>query len=111
MYYMVTVTNYKKKQAQDGKEFIVLELTGGLEMVQSQQTSRFYATIRKCTVSTTFDENIAKSLIGSQIQGKIVRIESDPYEYTIESTGEVVMLMHRWSYVPEGANVTMVHAG
>ena len=107
---MVTVTNYKKKQAQDGKEFTVLELTGGVEMVQSQQTGRFYATIRKCTVSTTFDENIAKSLVGAKMPGKIVRMEAYPYEYTVESTGEVVTLMHRWSYVPEEAGTALAHA-
>ena len=104
---MVTVTGYKTKQAKDGREFTLLEMTGGLEMVQSQETGRFYATVRKCSVSSTFDEAVAKSLVGTQLPGKIVRVECDPYEYTIESTGEVITLAHRWGYVPEGAITPM----
>src|SRR5688500_10650662 len=98
---MLTVTNTKKIQTKDGKEFVALELSGGLEMVQSQQTGRFYATVRRCTVSTTFSEEMAKSLIGSQLPGKIARVQCDPYEYALPSTGEVMILTHRWNYQPE----------
>lgn len=104
---MVTVTDYKVKQAKDGRDFVLLELQGGLEMVQSQANNRFYATVRKCTVSTTFEERMAKSLIGSQMPGKIVRVACDPYEYTVESTGEAITLCHRWGYWPEGAEAPM----
>ncbi|RYE56995.1 MAG: hypothetical protein EOP48_06780 [Sphingobacteriales bacterium] len=104
---MVTVTNYKVKHAKDGRNFTLLELQGGLEMVQSNQTGRFYATVRKCTVSTTFDEMIAKTLIGTQMPGKITRVECDPYEYTVESTGEVIMLAHRWGFWPENSKAPM----
>lgn len=107
---MVTVSDYKVKQAKDGRDFTLLELQGGLEMVQSSQTGRFYATVRKCTVSTTFDEMVAKTLVGTQLSGKIVRVECDPYEYTIESSGEVITLAHRWGYWPEGANAPMEEA-
>ena len=104
---MVTVTDYKVKEAKDGRSFTLLELQGGLEMVQSQQNGRFYATVRKCTVSTTFDERIAKTLVGTQMPGKIVRVECEPYEYTVESTGEVISLAHRWGYWPENADAHM----
>lgn len=77
-------------------------------MVQSQQNGRFYATVRKCTVSTTFDDKVAKSLIGTQLLGRIVRVECEPYEYTLESTGEVISLAHRWGYWPEGADAPML---
>lgn len=107
---MVTVTNYKVKQAKDGRNFTLLELQGGLEMVQSAQTGRFYATVRKCTVSTTFDEMVAKSLVGTQLSGKIVRVECAPYEYTVESSGEIITLAHRWGYWPEGATAPMEEA-
>ena len=60
---MVTVTGFKRKQTNDGRQFTLLELQGGLEMVRSQQTGRFYATTRKCTVSTTFDDVVAYRLI------------------------------------------------
>jgi len=101
---MLTVTSYQKRTSKEGREYLTLELQGGLEMIQSQVTGRFYATIRKSSVTTTFDEGVAKMLVGTQIPGKIVRTECDPYEYTIQNTGEVVTLTHRWSYQPEGAN-------
>lgn len=107
---MVTVVNYLTKQAKDGREFVLLQLQGGVEMVQSQQTGKFYATVRKCTVSTTFDEATAKSLIGTQLPGKIVRIDCEPYEYVEESTGQVLSLAHRWTFWPEGADAPMPEA-
>ena len=33
---MVRIIDYKKRQAEDGREFFVLELSGGIEMVKSQ---------------------------------------------------------------------------
>ncbi len=104
---MVTVTGYKIKEAKDGREFILLEMSGGLEMVQSQNTGRFYATTRRCAVSATFSEEMAKSFIGTQMPGKIVRLQCDPYEYTVESTGELITLDFRWGYVPEGTQVPL----
>ena len=101
---MLTVTNFKKRVSKEGKEYFTLELQGGLEMIQSQITGRFYATIRKSSVTTTFDENVAKMLVGTQIPGKIVRTECNQYEHTIQNTGEVVTLTHRWSYEPESAS-------
>ncbi len=43
---MVHVKNYALRERKDGETFITLELTGGVEMVQSTDTGRFYATIR-----------------------------------------------------------------
>ena len=97
---MVTITNAIQKDSDKGS-FVLLELTSEVEMVQSQSTLRFYATVRKCTVSCTLDLQTAKACIGKQIPGSIVRVQSEPYEYTNESTGEVMLLSHRWDYVPE----------
>ena len=105
---MLTVTNYQKRISKEGKEYLTLEIQGGLEMIQSQTKGRFYAAVRKSIVTTTFGENVAKTLIGSQIPGKIVRTECDPYEYTIQNTGEVVTLAHRWSYQPENSAVQLM---
>lgn len=105
---MVTVVNYETKTAKDGKTFTILHLQGGLEMVQSSQTGKFYATIRKCTCTTTFDESIAESLIGTQIPGRVARVECDAYPYVVESTGEEIILTHRWSYLPENATTPMM---
>ncbi len=104
----VIVTDYKVKEAKDGRSFTLLELQSSeIEMVQSQQNGRFYATVRKCTVSSTFDERIAKMMVGKAMPGKIVRVECDPYEYTVESTGEVISLAHRWGFWPENADAPM----
>ena len=100
---MVTVTNYMERLRKDGSSFIVLEITGGLELIQSSTSGNFYATVRKCTIPSTFDENVAKGLIGSQIPGDIVRVNVPPYEYINKRTGEVMTLQHGYSYQPEGS--------
>jgi hypothetical protein len=61
---------------------------------------KFYATCKKCTISSTFNEDVAKSLIGKQLPGRIDRIEVDAYEYTVKETGEVQTLTHSYIYVP-----------
>lgn len=98
---MVRVINYLLRVSKENKEFIVLELQGDLVMVQSQQTGKFYATAQKCTITSTFDENTAKLMIGKEIPGRIERVQTDPYEYTIQDTGEVIQLSHRYQYLPE----------
>lgn len=81
--------------------FVLLELSGDIEMVQSMNTLKFYATVRKCTVTTTVDLDTAKSFIGTKMPGRIVRAKSDPYEFTVPSTGEQITLGHKWEYLPE----------
>ena len=98
---MVTVTNYHVRQRKDGKEFVSLTLQGDMEMVQSQETGKFYATARKCSITSTFDEQTAKNLIGTMMPGIIKRVESDPYDFTIQDTGEVIKLAHSYEYAPE----------
>ena len=83
---MVQVTNYAVRERKDGTTFIALEITGGLEIQQSQTTGNFYATVKKCSIPSTFDENIAKTMIGQQIDGEVVRVETDPYEYVNKRT-------------------------
>jgi hypothetical protein len=97
---MVTVTNYHLRQSKDNKPFVSLELQGDLEMVQSMQTGKFYATTRKCSMYSTFDEATAKLLVGKQIEGSIVRVECAPYDYTVPDTGEIIQLAHSYEYVP-----------
>ena len=53
---MVRIVNYLKRQTEEGKEFFVLEISGGLELVKSQTTNQFYATSKKAFISSTFDE-------------------------------------------------------
>ena len=91
------------KRASDGREFISLDLQGEVEMVQSMETGNFYATVRKASIPSTFSEETAKGLVGSKIPGKIVRVESEPYDYTVAETGEVIKLAHRYEYQLEAA--------
>ncbi|MCB0700332.1 MAG: hypothetical protein H6551_12035 [Chitinophagales bacterium] len=102
---MIIVANYHVREGEQGN-FISLELMGDIEMVQSQNTGRFYATSRRCFVSSTFDEITAKRMVGKEMPGNIVRKQCEPYEYTMPETGEVIMLAHTWDYQPEGvANI------
>ena len=97
---MVTVTNFKTVETKDGRSFISLELTSGLEMVQSSNTGKFYACVRKCNIPATFDEITAKSVVNTKIEGEIVRIPCEAYSYTIKATNEEVILMHTYGYQP-----------
>ncbi|MTG99351.1 hypothetical protein GJV76_14680 [Myroides sp. BIT-d1] len=98
---MVRIINYKKRQTEEGKEFCVLEISGGIEMVKSKTSNQFYATVKKAFISSTFDEDTCKALIGTEMSGNVIRQECEPYEYINKDTGEVLMLTHRYQYVPE----------
>jgi hypothetical protein len=106
---MVKVTNYAIRSTKDGKPFVSLELTSGLELVQSQETGRFYATVRKCFIPTTFDETVARTMIGTTLEGTLVRIEVAPYDFNNPDTGEVMKLNYSWGYLPEGAKQMSTH--
>ena len=102
---MVTVIDFAKRQTKDGREFFALILQGGLSLVQSQNTGNFYATVKKCSIPSTFDEETAKSMVGEQVPGNVERMSCDAYQWTNQETGEVLELSHRWVYVPEGATL------
>jgi len=75
---MVTIIDYKLAQNSLGKQFVSLKLQSGVEAVQSQNSGRFYLTARSCSIASIFTEAAAKTMIGTQIPGKIVRVDSDP---------------------------------
>jgi len=102
---MVKIIDYKERETDDGRTFFVLEIQGGVEMVKSQETGNYYATIRKTSVPTTFDENTCKAIIGTEMPGTIEKQSCEPYEYTVKETGEVIELSHRYTYVAENEKV------
>lgn len=102
---MVTVKDIAIRQAKDGREFIALILQGGLSLVQSRLTGNTYATVKQCSITSTFDEETAKGFIGEKLPGSVQRMSCDPYEWVNKETGEVIELSHRWVYVPEGATL------
>ena len=95
---MVTVKDFKKRESKEGKEFFVLVLQGNVVPVKSEASGRMYFTAKTCTVSSTFDEDTCKELIGLEFPGEIVRTVTEPYEFTIPETGEIIELRHRWEY-------------
>lgn len=99
---MVTVVDYHLRTNKDGEEFFTLELNGDLVMVKSQNTGKFYATTKRCSIVSTFTESVCKMMIGKTIPGEIVKVETEPYEYAIPESGEIIKLSHRWEYAPEG---------
>lgn len=98
---MVTISNYFVRQNKEGESFISLELTGDVEFIQSSLTGKFYASAKRCSISSVFTEEVAKTLIGKQLPGRIERVECEAYEYTVEKTGETLLLSHTYTYVPE----------
>ena len=98
---MVTIINYHLRESKEGEEFVTLELQGDLEMVQSMQTGKFYATAKRCSITSTFTEEAAKELIGRKLPGSIARVATEAYDYTVPDSGEVISLAHTYQYVPE----------
>lgn len=98
---MVKITDYKTMQNEANETFHSLVVQGGLESVRSKETNRIYFTVRQASVPCTFDEETCKSLVGSELDGAVVRVEVDPYEYVNEDTGETSVLSHRYEYISE----------
>lgn len=108
---MVTVTEVESRQNSKGEAFAVLILTGDLQIVKSQNSGKNYATLNKVSIPCTFDENVAKTMIGKQLPGEIQKVECDGYEYASRQTGEVVTLHHTYIYNPDPSNLAEVVIG
>lgn len=98
---MVTISNYKEREREDGSFFFVLEVQGGVELLRSQKTGQFYATSKKAYLPCTFNEKICQGLIGSTLEGSICKMECEPFSYIVPETGEEITLSHRWVLNPE----------
>ena len=99
---MVTIMDYAQRTKSDGSVFFSLILQGGIQMVKSQQTERYYATLKKASITCTFDEATCKASIGEKFPGTIQKQSCAPYSFVVKETGEILELDYRWSYVPEG---------
>ena len=84
----VKIVEYRIRLNSEQKPFLALILQGGIEIVKSAN-GNVYATAKKASLATTFDEATCKSLIGTEMPGQIVREDCDPYQYTVEETGEL----------------------
>lgn len=97
---MVTISGFAQREGADGKKFYALMLQGGMEMVLSEETGRYYATAKQASIASTFDEATCKALVGSKLPGRITKVKCEPFNYTVRETGEVISLSHRWTYNP-----------
>ncbi|MGN6419494.1 MAG: hypothetical protein ACTHMC_18485 [Pseudobacter sp.] len=98
---MVTISKVIERTTKEGKVFVVLELLGDAELIQSQKTGKFYLTAKKCTMPSTFDLLTAQSMVGQKMPGQIKRVASEHYEYTVKETGEILVLGHSYEYCPQ----------
>lgn len=102
---MVKITGIRHCQNAEGEEFIAFTLHGDIDLVKSKETGRYYATAAKASITCTFDEATAKSMIGKELPGTIEKVETEPYKYVIPETGEEITLTHHWDYNPENKTV------
>jgi len=93
---MVQIVDYAVRENGEGEKFCALIVTGGLELVKSS-TGKHYATLRKCSVPSTLNEEACKAIIGSQLPGTVSKVECDSYEFTSRK-GETVSLNYTWEY-------------
>jgi len=98
---MVTITGIISRKNSVGKEFFVLELMGGIELVQSKKTGKFYTTSRVVTIPTTLNGVTGKMVLGSTLPGVIERTKVDePYDFKLPN-GEVIELDYTYQFRPE----------
>ena len=96
---MVTIIDYVLRENSKGDEFVVLKLQGAITMVRSKETGNFYADSKACFITSTFTEEQAQALIGSRIEGRIVKESCAPYDYIPPNSSEVISLDYRYVYV------------
>ena len=101
---MVIISNYTFSENAKGEKFISLVVTGSMELIQSQTTGKFYATVRKAYIPCTFDELTAKELVGTKMSGTISKIPCEPYTY-IAKNGEEVQVEYTYEYSKEVVDV------
>jgi len=74
----------------------------------SKATGKPYLTARKTSIPCTFDEVLAKALIGQSLPGEIERIEVDEYEFLVPGTKKKITLNHSYRYSAEPTTISEV---
>ncbi|MFD3003092.1 hypothetical protein ACFS7Z_22205 [Pontibacter toksunensis] len=97
---MVTITGFAKRKNTADEEFNVLLLQGEIELIQSKESGRFYATAKTCSIPCTFNEAMCQGLIGKTLPGNIEKVLVDPYDYHIPGTDEIISLDYSYYYDP-----------
>jgi len=102
---MVTIVDYKTYQKEDGTDFQVLIVQGGIEAVKSKASKKTYLTARKANLPCTFNAITCETLLGTQMPGSVHRIEVEPYQYLIPESGEMITLSHHYEYLDDEETV------
>ena len=105
---MVTIVGLEKRKSADGKEFNVMSLQGSVVVAISKTTGKPYLTARKSSIPCTFDEVLAKSLIGQSLPGEIERVEVDEYDFVVPGTKKKIRLNHSYRYSADPVSITEV---
>lgn len=106
---MVTISNYKSFEKEDGGFFYALVVQGGVEAIKSKETGQTYLTVKTAMVPCTFDESTCKSLLGQKMPGTIKKIDVEPYEYSNSVTGEIITYTQRNVYINEDDEVLQMN--
>lgn len=93
---MVKITGYKEVQTKSGKQFMMLEVSDGVELAISKAGNP-YLTEKKAYISSTFDEDKCKAVQGMKLPGSILREACEEYSY-VNAKGDFVTLNHRYVY-------------
>ena len=100
---MVEIIGFQKRTNTDGEDFNVLLIQGTIELIKSSETGNFYASVRRASITCTFDDRMCRQLIGTQLPGKIEKVPCEEYQFAIPGTEEVVTLNHAYKYSAEPA--------
>jgi len=99
----VQIINAFEIENAEGDTFVSLELQGGITMIQSKSTKKYYATSKRTRIASTFDLETAKQLIGTKIPGSIEKVPCEPYEYIVPESGEKLTLNFTYTFISEGS--------
>lgn len=102
---MVTIIGLEKRKNKEDKEFNVLILQGGIETIISKETGKPYLTARQTSIPCTFDEVMAKTLLGEKLPGEILKMDCEEYEFTIPDSGKKITLAYTYVYNPEPVSI------
>jgi len=108
---MVTIIGSEKRKNSKDEDFNVLILQGDVEPVISSGTGKPYLTARKTSVPCTFDEKVAKKMVGQTLPGKIERLSCEEYEYGIPGSKEKIILSHTYQYSADPTSIEEVVMG